>query len=86
MMNDPAIPPMPELAAWILKHEIKKYPSFSETEVAKKSPKPNPQQEGEARESFSQRMRSTGLQECKEAVVLERTQYCPSATLQWTNH
>ena len=36
-MNDPAIPPMPELAAWILKHEIKKYPSFSETEVAKRA-------------------------------------------------
>ena len=26
-----------ELAAWILKHEIKKYPSFSETEVAKRA-------------------------------------------------
>ncbi len=36
-MNDPAIPPMPELAAWILKHEIDKYPSFSETEVAKRA-------------------------------------------------
>ena len=39
MSNDESIPPMPELAAWMLKHEINKYPSLTEADVANRARK-----------------------------------------------